>query len=321
MRRYSVIVILHILGILLSGGLLSILLQYQLWFSAILVIMFVIAISIHLYKMQMTQIRMMRHLAESLRYDDWMLNFQLPYQNHSMEDLVEMLSDAMQTYRMHALERNEMESWQKLIRVLTHEIMNSLSPIISLSATLSERKIDEKNYRLMQQGMQTIHRRSKGLLDFVENYRKLTRLPAPQLRTVSLCELLKDLQNLFTESFISIQLPQKDYQLQIDRSQIEQVFINLIKNAIEACKEQPHPCIRVELLPASAWRCLVQVSDNGSGMLPEIQDKVFIPFFTTKAGGQGIGLSLCKQIMNRHGGNITLESEVDKGTRFILQFK
>ena len=102
-----------------------------------------------------------------------------------MEDMVDELSEAMRNFRTRVLERNEMEAWQKLIRVLTHEIMNSITPIISLSETLSEREVSEKNYPVMRQGMQTIHRRSKGLLEFVENYRKLTRLPAPVRRPVA----------------------------------------------------------------------------------------------------------------------------------------
>lgn len=136
-----------------------------------------LAIAVHLYRLQMMQVRMMRHLAESLRYDDMMLSFRSPYKNRSMEDMVDELSEAMRNFRTRVLERNEMEAWQKLIRVLTHEIMNSITPIISLSETLSEREMSEKNYPVMRQGMQTIHRRSKGLLEFVENYRKLTRLP------------------------------------------------------------------------------------------------------------------------------------------------
>ena len=139
-----------------------------------------LAIAVHLYRLQMMQVRMMRHLAESLRYDDMMLSFRSPYKNRSMEDMVDELSEAMRNFRTRVLERNEMEAWQKLIRVLTHEIMNSITPIISLSETLSEREMSEKNYPVMRQGMQTIHRRSKGLVEFVENYRKLTRLPAPR---------------------------------------------------------------------------------------------------------------------------------------------
>lgn len=222
--------------------------------------------------------------------------------------------------RTRVLERNEMEAWQKLIRVLTHEIMNSITPIISLSETLSEREVSEKNYPVMRQGMQTIYRRSKGLLEFVENYRKLTRLPAPVRRPVAVRELLQDLQKLFSEEYIRIELPETDRILQIDRTQIEQVLINLIKNAKEACSRKEHPRIEVKMLPALSWQCLITVSDNGEGILPEVQDKIFVPFFTTKPSGSGIGLSLCKQVMNRHGGNITVQSAVGKGSCFTLLF-
>ena len=143
-------------------------------------------------------------------------------------------------------------------------------------------------------------------MEFVENYRKLTRLPAPVRRPVAVRELLQDLQKLFSEEYIRIELPETDRILQIDRTQIEQVLINLIKNAKEACSRKEHPRIEVKMLPALSWQCLITVNDNGEGILPEVQDKIFVPFFTTKPSGSGIGLSLCKQVMNRHGGNITV---------------
>lgn len=320
MKRYSFIVALHIIGIALSSVGIYVLINAQLWFSALMVFLILTAIAIHLYHLQMVQVRMMRHLAESLRYDDMMLSFRTPYRNRSMEGMVEELSEAMKNFRTRVLERNEMEAWQKLIRVLTHEIMNSITPIISLSETLSEREMTEKNYPVMRQGMQTIHRRSKGLLEFVENYRKLTRLPAPLRRPVSVSELLQDLQKLFPEEYIRIEMPETDRTLQIDRTQIEQVLINLIKNAKEACSKQEHPLIEVKVVPVFSWQCLITVSDNGGGILPDVQDKIFVPFFTTKPSGSGIGLSLCKQIMNRHGGNITVKSTVGQGSCFTLQF-
>lgn len=180
--------------------------------------------------------------------------------------------------------------------------------------------LKEITYKNMRQGMQTIHRRSKGLLEFVENYRKLTRLPAPVRRPVAVRELLQDLQKLFSEEYIRIELPETDRILQIDRTQIEQVLINLIKNAKEACSRKEHPRIEVKMLPALSWQCLITVNDNGEGILPEVQDKIFVPFFTTKPSGSGIGLSLCKQVMNRHGGNITVQSTVGKGSCFTLLF-
>lgn len=320
MKRYSFIVALHIIGIAVFSVGIYLLVDAKLWFSSLMAFLVLLAIAIHLYRLQMMQVRMMRHLAESLRYDDMMLSFRSPYHNRSMEDMVNELSEAMKNFRTRVLERNEMEAWQKLIRVLTHEIMNSITPIISLSETLSEREMTEKNYPVMRQGMQTIHRRSKGLLEFVENYRKLTRLPAPVRCPVSVHDLLYDLQKLFSEEYIHIEIPETKRTLQIDRTQIEQVLINLIKNAKEACCKVDKPAIEVKMAPALSWQCLITIQDNGAGILPEVLDKIFVPFFTTKPSGSGIGLSLCKQIMNRHGGNITVQSTVGRGSCFTLQF-
>lgn len=320
MKRYSFVIALHIASIALLSVGIYLLVEARFWFSSLMAFLILTAIAIHLYRLQMMQVRMMRHLAESLRYDDMMLSFRSPYRNRSMEDMVNELSEAMKNFRTRVLERNEMEAWQKLIRVLTHEIMNSITPIISLSETLSEREMTEKDYPVMRQGLQTIHRRSKGLLEFVENYRKLTRLPAPVRYAVSVRELLQDLQKLFSEAYIHIEIPKTNRILQIDRTQIEQVLINLIKNAREACDKMENPKIEVKMTATSSWQCIITVQDNGGGILPEVQDKIFVPFFTTKSTGSGIGLSLCKQIMNRHGGNITVQSSVGQGSCFTLQF-
>lgn len=141
MKRYSLIVALHIIGIAFLSVGVYLLVDAGLWFSALMAFLILLAIAVHLYRLQMMQVRMMRHLAESLRYDDMMLSFRSPYKNRSMEDMVDELSEAMRNFRTRVLERNEMEAWQKLIRVLTHEIMNSITPIISLSETLSEREM------------------------------------------------------------------------------------------------------------------------------------------------------------------------------------
>lgn len=222
------------------------------------------------------------------------------------------------------LERNEMEAWQKLIRVLTHEIMNSITPIISLSETLSDREVprqpSEKEYGVMLQAMQTIHRRSKGLLGFVENYRRLTRIPEPVRAKVSVNELVADLKKLFPVPGIRFILPEREISLWVDRTQIEQVLINLLKNAQEACGRRTEMRIEVELKSTSTSNTLLLIRDNGEGILTEVLDKVFVPFFTTKPTGSGIGLSLCKQIMNLHGGNITVRSEVGVGSCFTLTF-
>ena len=250
MRRYSFIVLLHVAGFALMSVGVYVLAERRLWFCAATLFLLLLLMAVRLYRLQMVQMRMMRGLAESLRHDDRMISFRSPYRNRPMEEMAGELSDAMQGFRTRLLERNEMEAWQKLIRVLTHEIMNSITPILSLSETLSEREMNERNYAVMQQGMKTICRRSKGLLEFVENYRKLTRLPAPVRRPVSVCELLSDLRKLYAaDTGLHIRMPAEDMVLHIDRAQVEQVLINLIKNAREACARRDEPDIRVEAAP------------------------------------------------------------------------
>ena len=253
------------------------------------------------------------------------------------------------------LEENEMEAWQKLVRVLTHEIMNSIAPIISLSETLTdyipqedtnrpalpvedeeaeknvyegpdeEEELEEEeemsSSKIIEQGLNTIHRRSKGLLEFVENYRKLTRIGSPVLAPVPVCELLADLKKLFTETPLEIHGDHTDVSLMIDRTQIEQVLINLVKNAREACEHAVQPRVSISThFDEDSRIFLLSVSDNGKGILPEVLDRIFVPFFTTKTTGSGIGLSICKQTMMLHGGSITVKSIPNKHTTFTLKF-
>lgn len=224
------------------------------------------------------------------------------------------------------LENNEIEAWQKLIRVLTHEIMNSLAPIISLSETLTERVAGQDNVQgspVILQALQAIHRRSKGLLEFVQNYRKLTRIPAPELSTIQITDLFTGLRKLLagTNSQYIFHCPDSQLQILADRNQIEQVLINLIRNAEEACSETAKPEIKITAQGSvNSNPVVITVSDNGPGIIPEALDKIFVPFFTTKPGGSGIGLSLCKQIMTLHHGNITVKSEPGYGSTFTLLF-
>ena len=214
------------------------------------------------------------------------------------------------------LDESENEAWKKLIRVLTHEMMNSITPILSLAETFAVP--DDKNRELLPQAMQTIHRRSKGLVDFVHNYQKLSRIPNPIMTTFAASELMNDIFNLLSANGLSFSytINPVDILFQADRAQMEQVMINLIKNGYEATVNKPNPQVLVEIGYNENHRPTIKVTDNGNGILPEVLDKVFIPFFTTKANGSGIGLSICRQIVQLHGGSISVQSEEGKGSCF-----
>lgn len=289
----------------------------------------ILAVSVSLYRDQRKNVKRMEYLIESIHYGDLNLFYPSASMTKEERDLARSMNEALEAFRSRlynsVVAEAETEAWQKLIRVLTHEIMNSIAPIISLSETVTERAavhgMNEKDYAVMVQAMQTIHRRSKSLLGFVENYRKLTRLPLPTLRNFPVSALFEDIRLLFPgeSDFIEFRVNPSDLSLYADRAMIEQVLINLLKNAAEACEGIPAPEIKVDAY-RQAGMAVISVSDNGSGIVPEAIDKVFIPFFTTKVKGSGIGLSLCRQIMNRHGGSISLNSREEKGTTFLLRF-
>lgn len=235
------------------------------------------------------------------------------------------------------LEENEMESWQKLIRVLTHEIMNSLTPIISLSETLeeylpeelsssefSEKTENTESTALLRQGLQTIHRRSDGLLEFMKNYRKVALVPQPLCSDVKAEELVSALMPLFisTEHITyRFALQHPDRLLHIDRTQMEQVLINLLKNATEACAHTSDAVVTLtDSIDEATGRYCLHVTDNGPGILPEVQEKIFIPFFTTKPQGSGIGLALSRQIVRLHRGTLSVAS-VEGCTRFTVEVR
>ena len=219
------------------------------------------------------------------------------------------------------LDENESEAWKKLIRILTHEMMNSITPIISLSETFSEMDTDSVEPDMMNKAMQTIHRRSKGLVQFVGNYQKLTRIPEPIFTLFPVESIMEDISRLLKAQHIKFRyiIYQNDILLYADRSQIEQVLINLVKNAWEACCEKETPKILVEITKDEYQRPVITITDNGQGIIKEVLDKIFIPFFTTKKEGSGIGLSICRQIINAHGGNISVTSQPDEGTVFTIK--
>ena len=230
-------------------------------------------------------------------------------------------------YRLYTLQnvqpviqKNETDAQQQLVRVLTHEIMNSLTPIISLADTLCEgveQNTLEHDDLLM--ALQAINRRSNGLLQFVENYRKLQRISKPQFEDVRIGDLVADLQHLYPDSIFHYEIENEDQRLLMDRSQIEQVLINLLKNAQEAVENEEIPYVRLTTHLSSNKRdFIISITDNGKGILPEVMERIFVPFFTTKTNGSGIGLSICKQIVTLHGGTITASSKPGDKTTFSV---
>ncbi len=231
------------------------------------------------------------------------------------------------------MEVKELESWIKLIRVLTHEIMNSVAPITSLSETILEYYTglngampSEKVINNTIKGLEVINERGAGLISFVENYRKLTHIPPPEKKPVSLEQLLDNTITLINtlppgnNIPITREVAPPDLKVLADKKQISQVLINLVKNSEEALKDMPGGTIRIRASLNDAGRIQITVADNGPGIPEELMDKIFIPFFTAKESGNGIGLSLSRQIMLLHGGSLKMESIPGKQTVAILEF-
>ena len=202
-----------------------------------------------------------------------------------------------------------------------------MTPIVSLSELLknnfrSDQNTDKDEEDEMQQALETIHRRSNGLLGFVENYRKVIGVPTPVLQVVPVSNLLDCVLQLMKTETNGLQVLPISVHLQViaDKGQIEQVLINLIKNAREATQASSSPCIQLSAGINSEGHTFIQVNDNGTGISQDVLDRIFIPFFTTKPSGSGIGLSLSRQIMHMHKGSLTATSEVGKGSRFTLTF-
>jgi signal transduction histidine kinase len=231
-----------------------------------------------------------------------------------------------------AIEETEAEAWSRLLRVMTHEIMNSIAPISSLAQTLKalvkESKDNAEPQPSYQQdleiGIDTIRKRSEALLKFADTYRNLNKITTLNLQKVYVRDLFESQSNLMAptlaERNIELEIILKDpsIQIDVDASLLEQVLINLLVNAIDAVKEQAEPRITVSAEIDSQRRCIIKVNDNGPGIPAEVLDKIFIPFFSTKKTGSGIGLNLCKQIMMLHKGNIHVNSVEGVGTSFIL---
>jgi len=221
------------------------------------------------------------------------------------------------------LDEKEIDSWIRLTRVLTHEIMNSVTPITSLSDTLLS--LSDAHDEEIRSGLQTISTTGEGLLAFVESYRRFTRIPTPEPslfyvkafidRMVELARHQNTCKNITFHTDIS----PADLIVYADENLISQVVINLLKNAIQAIGTQADGKIEISARCNDSEEVLIEIKNNGPVIPPEIADHIFIPFFTTKEGGSGIGLSISRQIMRLSGGSITLLP--GKETKFVLKFK
>jgi nitrogen fixation/metabolism regulation signal transduction histidine kinase len=231
------------------------------------------------------------------------------------------------------LETKELESWIKLIRVLTHEIMNSVAPIISLSETIlgyyknnDAQMHSEKVIGNTIKGLEVINERGAGLISFVENYRKFTRIPPPEKKWVKVEQLFDNTITLINmeagneKLAISRKVNPPDLEILADKKQISQVLINLVKNAKEALKDSRDGKITLTGEINRNGRPKITVADNGQGIPNELMDKIFVPFFTTRESGSGIGLSLSRQIMLLHVGSLKIVSEPGRQTDAILTF-
>ena len=235
------------------------------------------------------------------------------------------------------LEEKEMEAWQNLVRVLTHEIMNSVTPISSLAGVVEEElkphvmsdatlPLTKDQLNDIHLSLQTISKRSEGLIHFVKEFRSLTSIPKSRPVDIEIKNLLEELALLHRKDLteknilLTISVYPEDLTIYADRNLIEQVLINLLRNAIQAFDESENKEITIKSSLNDKSRPVISVKDNGTGIEPEALDRIFIPFFTTKKTGSGIGLSLSRQIMRQHNGTLTVKSTIEKGTEFFMRF-
>ena len=216
------------------------------------------------------------------------------------------------------LDRKEVESWEKLTRILTHEIMNSLAPVTSISHTLLSSSGDADT---MRQGLETIHTTSDRLLRFVDSFRAVTRIPAPQKAPFYLSELVAEACSLTARDGVEVEvsIEPEDTMLYADRALMSQVFVNLLKNATEALMAQDcdHK-ITIHSTIDTEERIQIEITNSGSAIPAEVAENIFTPFFTTKTDGSGIGLAVSRQIVRLHGGSLRLKHNEEGRVTFAI---
>jgi len=254
---------------------------------------------------------------ESLRLVLYATSFELQQRRHQIVSFHNIRDE---------LDQQEVESWQKLIRVLTHEIMNSVTPIISLSRLIRENMADRADEDLLR-SLTAIHARSSGLLQFVQAYRSFANLPLPNPADVEVLPLLQRIRALMAEELSSrrigleILCSNAELRIRADPSQVEQVLINLLRNAFDALAGREAAQIQLRAVEEERGRVALQVIDNGAGIDESQLDDIFVPFFTTKREGMGVGLSISRRIMRMNDGSITVRSAAGEGCVCTLRFR
>lgn len=263
-----------------------------------------------------------------LRVQQEVLQLSIHASEFKLEDMYYKLI-SMQNIRQE-LDIHEMDAWQKLIHVMSHEIMNSVSPIISLSSTLHGLVIQSKStdapmpslYDSLNQGLDAIHIRSEGLYNFTKTYRKLAAIPKINLTETNVHEIIQRVQILMAthmhEQRVALTIADIDQPVLADPALMEHVLINLLLNAIDAVAGKADPSIYIYTTPSAKGQVNIHVRDNGEGMDESTLEKIFIPFYTTKKNGSGIGLAISKQILQLHHADIRVNSAPSIGTEFII---
>ncbi len=234
-------------------------------------------------------------------------------------------SGTYEFFYIQAVEQNsdiELEAWSNLIRVMTHEIMNSITSISSLASTIKESSFSNQLPEDIQIAAKRIENRSQSLIEFTNNYRTINQVKVAQKTWFNLKKVIEDQKSLLNKQLgVTEVLIEGDCELNLyaDKSQIEQVIINLFLNAIDALKGRSSPQIQIRL-KSIRKNLEISFSDNGQGIPPSIQNDIFIPFFSSKKEGKGIGLSLCRKLMRNNGGSISLYESKENYTEFKLRF-
>jgi len=251
--------------------------------------------------------------------------FQLQGEPHALASIQDLRNE---------LEEKEMDAWQQLTSVLTHEIMNSVAPISSLASTAERRlrsngetePIPADAATDAREAVEAIERRSEGLMNFVDAYRTFTDIPSPEFEVLAVADIFNHVRGLMRaqtddqDLTLTTAIDPEGLTLTADPDLLDQVLINLTLNALQAVEDQDESRIALRAHVDRRSRPVIQVEDNGPGIPEDVKEKIFVPFFTTKEDGSGIGLSLARQIMRLHGGSISVRSTPEEGTTFTLRF-